>query len=98
TQPWRPVGACLPLLRARAYRTAIAPARTIREQCCDAHGDEGPGHCSFAGGAEAGTRGPRQARSYRRSLASMRSQIMAATSGPPKFFTARMPVGEVTLI
>ncbi len=26
------------------------------------------------------------------------SQIIAATSGPPSFFTARMPVGEVTLI
>jgi hypothetical protein len=62
------------------------------------HGDEVPEHRSFAGGAEVGTRGRRVERSYRQSLASMRSQIMAATSGPPKFFTARMPVGEVTLI
>ncbi len=29
---------------------------------------------------------------------SILSQISAAMSGPPKFFTARMPVGEVTLI
>ena len=35
---------------------------------------------------------------YERRLASMRSQIMAAISGPPTFLTARMPVGEVTLI
>ena len=33
-----------------------------------------------------------------RRLASIRSQIIAATSGPPSDFTARMPVGEVTLI
>jgi hypothetical protein len=33
-----------------------------------------------------------------RRLASILSQIIAATSGPPRFFTARMPVGEVTLI
>jgi hypothetical protein len=26
------------------------------------------------------------------------SQISAAMSGPPKFFIARMPIGEVTLI
>ena len=31
-------------------------------------------------------------------LASMASQINAAMSGPPKAFTWRMPVGEVTLI
>ncbi len=31
-------------------------------------------------------------------LASIRSQIIAATSGPPRFLIARMPVGEVTLI
>ena len=35
---------------------------------------------------------------YLRRFVSIRSQIMAATSGPPKFLTARMPVGEVTLI
>ena len=33
-----------------------------------------------------------------RRLDSIRSQIIAATSGPPSAFTARMPVGEVTLI
>ena len=31
-------------------------------------------------------------------LASILSQISAAMSGPPRFFTERMPVGEVTLI
>src|SRR5262249_55490491 len=35
---------------------------------------------------------------YLRRRASILSQIIAATSGPPRFFTARMPVGEVTLI
>ena len=34
----------------------------------------------------------------RRRLASILSQIIAATSGPPSAFTARMPVGDVTLI
>jgi hypothetical protein len=33
-----------------------------------------------------------------RRLASTLSQIIAATSGPPSAFTARMPVGDVTLI
>jgi len=37
-------------------------------------------------------------RGYPASFASMRSQIMAAMSGPPKCLMARMPVGEVTLI
>jgi hypothetical protein len=32
------------------------------------------------------------------SFASMRSQIIAAMSGPPRRLMARMPVGEVTLI
>ena len=33
-----------------------------------------------------------------RRFASITSQIIAATSGPPRFLIARMPVGEVTLI
>jgi hypothetical protein len=35
---------------------------------------------------------------FPRRFASILSQISAATSGPPRSFTARMPVGEVTLI
>jgi hypothetical protein len=76
----------------------LSPRQEQLENSLAMPGDEVPGHRSFAGGAEAGTKGLRGEGSYRRSLASMRSQIMAATSGPPKFFTARMPVGEVTLI
>ena len=37
-------------------------------------------------------------RRIQRRLASILSQIIAATSGPPSAFTARMPVGDVTLI
>ena len=33
-----------------------------------------------------------------RRFSAILSQISAAMSGPPRFFTARMPVGEVTLI
>src|SRR4029078_10114916 len=42
--------------------------------------------------------GERDAHSFMRRFTSILSQISAATSGPPRFFMARIPVGEVTLI
>ena len=51
-------------------------------------------------GAQRADEGPllRDSIYYPISLASIASQISAAMSAPPKRFTSRMPVGEVTLI